>query len=616
MSEAVPGLRARRSACAVAAALCLAHSFHPAQAQSETVVVTASRLPERVGSVLAEVSVIDRAQLDRASGHTLSEVLAQLPGLQFSSNGGLGKVASVFIRGMESRHTLLLLDGVRVGSATLGTPSLDNLPLDAIDRIEVVRGPMSSIYGADAAGGVIQIFTRRGQPGMQPVLRATVGSERHGQVSAGLGFGQGAFDGNVQLQHTETRGASASNPAVPFGQYNADRDGFRQDGGSLRLGWQLTPDWRLEALALQSTGRSGFDDGDGADAQAALRNSVQVLQAVGQVLPGWQTQLRLSRSTDGYDTLSSASAFATLGETATTQRQLSWENRVRTPLGAVLAVVERLEQDVTRPGTAYDVSSRTINSLGLGLSGQRDGHSWQASVRDDRNSQFGHQTTGALAYAYQWAPAWRAGLSQGSSFVAPSFNQLYYPGYGSPTLQPEKGDQTEAHVRWAEGAHSLRATAYAYRIRGYITSGPQPSNIPRTRVDGLTLAYEGQWQGLKVGASLDHLNPRNATAGSANDGKLLPRRARQLVKLQADWTQGAWTLGGSLSARSHSFDDAANTTRLGGWTSADLRLDYAVDRDWTVGLAVDNLADHRYATALGYDQPMRRGFVTLRWQPK
>jgi len=609
----------RLSPVAGAAALLLAQ-VGPAQAQSsaaaDAVVVTASRMPERVGSVLAEVSVIDRAQIERASGRSLAELLSSLPGLQFNSNGGLGKSASVFIRGLEARHTLLLLDGVRIGSATLGTPSLDNLPLDAVERIEVVRGPMSAVYGADAAGGVIQVFTMRGRAGLQPVLRSTLGSDGHAQLSGGVGFGQGAFDGSVQLQHTETRGFSATNPHAQFGNYNADRDGFRQDGGSLRLGWQLAPDWRLEALMLQADGRSGYDDGPAADAQAGVHNRLQVLQAVGTPLAGWQTQLRASRSTDGYDTLSSASPFSTLGEISTTQRQLSWENRLATPLGSALVVLERLTQTVDRPGTPFVLSERSINALGLGLNGQAGGHSWQAALREDDNSQFGNQTTGALAYGYQWAPAWRAGLSYGTSFVAPSFNQLYYPGFGNPLLQPERGEQTEAHLRWAEGVHSLRATVYDYRMRGYISSGPAPTNVPRTRVDGLTLAYEGQWQALKTVLSLDHLNPRNTTAASANNGNLLQRRAKNMAKAQLDWHQGDWTLGSTLAAYSHRFDDVANTARLGGYATVDLRADYALSRDWTLGASLNNLADRRYETALGYNQPRRQGFVTLRWQPK
>src|SRR5262249_54965789 len=163
-----------------------------------TVAITATRTPSRVADVVAEVTVLDRETLDRSSGRTLVELLSQQPGLQFTSNGGLGKSSSLFIRGLEARHTLLLVDGVRVGSATLGTPSLDNLPLEAIERIEIVRGPMSALYGSDAVGGVIQVFTRRGRAGLHPNAKATVGSKRYGQLAGGVSLGSGSFDAAVQ----------------------------------------------------------------------------------------------------------------------------------------------------------------------------------------------------------------------------------------------------------------------------------------------------------------------------------------------------------------------------------------------------------------------------------
>jgi len=168
-------------------------------ARAETVVVTATRTPQRVDQALAQVTVIDRIRIEAASGRSLAELLASESGVQFWSNGGLGKAASVSLRGMETRHTLLLIDGVRYGSATLGTPSWDNIPLDAIERIEIVRGPMSGLYGSDAVGGVIQIFTRRGLAGFKPEASATVGSRSYGEVAAGARFGAGAFDGSLRL---------------------------------------------------------------------------------------------------------------------------------------------------------------------------------------------------------------------------------------------------------------------------------------------------------------------------------------------------------------------------------------------------------------------------------
>jgi vitamin B12 transporter len=589
----------------------------PAFAQTDaTVTVTATRVPVRVSDVVAEITVLDRSDLDRATGRTLAEFLAQQPGLQFSSNGGLGKTASLFMRGLEARHTLLLVDGVRVGSATVGTPSLDNLPLEGVERIEIVRGPMSSLYGNGAMGGVIQVFTRKGTPGLVGNGKLTAGSNGYGQAAGGLRFGGGTIDGAVQLQHTRNDGQSATNPREPFGQYNPDRDGFRQDAGSVRLGWQLAPDWKLDALALQSRGTTQLDDGPGADAKARLTNSIVSLAAAGRVTDAWRTRVGVSTSTDGYDTLSSASPFASLGLIESRLRQISWENTVPTPIGTALLLAERQHEKVYRPGTPFVLSERDIDGLALGLNGAAGPQVWQASLRRDRNSQFGSANTGAAGYAYALTPALRLGASYGTSFVAPSFNQLYYPGFGNPLLVPETGKHTELSARWTAGEHSVRAAYFDNRYRGFITSGPLPVNLPRARIDGVSLSYEGRWRDLALSASADHVDPRNDTAGSANFGKKLPRRAQEALRLGGDWAGGPWSAGATLSAFSHRFDDTANTTRLGGYGTLDLRAEWAWSRDLKFGLKLNNAGNKRYETALGYDQPGREAFVTASYTVK
>ena len=590
---------------------------HGAMAQSGTatqqVIVTATRAPTPVNQLVAEVTVIDRASIERSEGRTLVELLSQQAGLQFASNGGLGKTASLFIRGLESRHTLLLVDGIRVGSATLGTPSLDNLPLEAVERIEIVRGPMSSLYGNGAFGGVVQVFTRQATQGLSGNAKLSAGSESFGQVAAGVGFGNGVVDVAVQAQHTDTRGISATNPSVPFGNYNPDRDGFRQNAGSLRLGWRPGADWRVELLALQSTGLTRIDDGPGADARAELENRLLGVSARGTVLPGWNTRLSLSEAIDAYDTLASASPFASLGAIQTRSRQASWENTTATPVGTALLLLERTTETVSRPGAPFAVSERDIDSLALGLNGSAALHNWQASLRHDRNSQFGGVTTGALAYGYALTPAWLLGASYGTSQVLPSFNQLYFPGFGSPTLLPEEGKHGELSVRYTVGEHRLRAAWYDYRYRGFISSGPQPVNLPRVAIDGVTLSYEGRWRELDLTASYDHVDPRNDTVGNANYGKQLPRRARQALRLGVDWQAGAWTAGATLQAFSHRYDNASNTTRLGGYGTLDVRAEWSLSGTTKLGLRVNNVGDKAYSTVLGYDQPGRAAFATLRY---
>lgn len=616
MTQGVPA-RARRAAIAsIPSILCFVHLQAHAQAAAvkEPVVITATRTPQRVDQTLAQVIVIDRERIEAASGRTLAELLAAESGVQFAANGGFGKNSSVFLRGMESRHTLLLVDGVRYGSATLGTPNWDNIPLDAIERIEIVYGPLSSLYGSEAVGGVIQIFTRRGQPGLQPEAAVTAGSQGYGELAAGARFGAGIFDGSLRVQRRTVKGFSATNERVPFGDFNPDDDPFRQTSASARLGASLGK-WRTQATLLKARGINHYDDGPGnVDTRAALRTEVASVQAAGPLAEGWRTVVRLARSTDEFETQASASPFVTLGTIGTTQRQLAWENQFNLPLlGTALLLADRLEQQVERPGTPFAVSERTIDAVAVGLNGESGAHGWQASLRRDRNSQFGGQTTGAISYGYALTAALRASASYGTSFVAPSFNQLYFPGFGNPNLLPEEGKQRELALAWRTGPVTARLAYFDNRIRGFISSGPLPVNIPRAKVDGISASVRAALGDWTLTGSLDSIEPVNDSAGTANFGKILPRRAKDSARIGADWRSGAFAFGATAAAFGPRFDDAANTRRVGGYATADLRGEWQWARDWTLAARVNNVFDKRYETVFGYNQPGREAYVSLRW---
>jgi vitamin B12 transporter len=612
----LPAIFGRPRAAAAFPFLALMPLAAAAQQATDVVTITATRTPVRAGQVVAEVTVIDRAAIERAQGQTLVQLLAAQPGLQLSSNGGAGKTSSVFIRGLESRHTLLLVDGVPVSSATVGTPSLDNLPLELIERIEIVRGPMTSLYGNGAMGGVIQLFTRRAVQGLGASAMVAAGTQRQGQGAAGVSFGNATFDAIASVQRSTTQGQSSTNAQVPFGQYNADNDGFQQNAASLKLGWQPARDWRVEWLSLASEGPTRIDDGAGADARAEMRNQVHLLSADGRISGAWSTRVSVSQSVDAYDTLSSASAFASLGAIETRQTRVAWENRVATPIGQALALLERTTQKVSRPGAPFDLSERDIDAASLGLNGQAGGHSWQGSLRHDHNSQFGGVTTGALGYGYAFTPAWRVLASAGTSHTLPSFNQLYYPSFGNPLLQPEKGRHAELGLQWTGDGQQARVAYYEHRYRSFITAGPQPINLPKARINGVTLSYGVQWRQFTLDASLDHTDPRNDTASSANFDKLLPRRAKDTARVAVSWHSGPLTLGTQVQARSHRFDDAANANRLGGFTTVDLDARWALRPDLALTLNLGNVADKQAQTALGYDQPGRSALLALRWTMK
>lgn len=605
--------------CLVVSAVAL--SLTPAQAQTaagpapESVLITATRTPQRVDQALAQVTVIDRARIEAAAGRTLAELLAGESGVQSWSNGGLGKPASVSLRGLESRHTLLLVDGVRYGAATVGTPSWDNIPLDAIERIEVVRGPLSGLYGSDAVGGVIQVFTRRGQPGFHPEFTATAGSHGYGELAAGARFGSGPVDGSLRLQQRRTDGISATNATVPFGNHNPDDDGFEQHSVNGRLGLRLG-DWRAEATLLRAEGESRFDDGPGADSRAELRSEIVSVQLSGPLTEAWRTAVKAARSRDDYDTLASASPFAALGNIGTVQTQLSLENQFATPLGTALVLAEQVQQEVERPGTPFAVSERTITGVALGLNGESGIHGWQANLRRDRNSQFGRSNNGALSYGVRLGGGLRATVSLASTFVVPSFNQLYFPGFGNPGLLPEKGRHRELGLVWRHGPVTSRVAYFDNRIRGYISSGPLPTNIPRVKVDGVSASVDALLGAWTLAAGVDSLQPVNATEGTANFGRILPRRVQESGRLALGWRRGGVTLGGTLQAFGERFDNASNSARLGGYATLDLRAEWALSRDWLLAAKLNNALGKRYETVLGYNQPGREALLTLRWAPR
>ena len=584
----------------------------PVVAQLKEVVVSATRNPTRADELVSDVVVVNRAEIEKSSGRTLPELLSRVPGVQFNSNGGLGQSSNILIRGTEARHTILLIDGVRYGSATLGTPVFDNIPVDMIERIEILKGPASALYGSDAVGGVVHIFLRKGAPGassFNPYAAFTLGNESFGQFATGFTGAHESLSYSVGLQKTRVTGISATNPKVPFGNYNPDNDGFAQDSFNGSFAYQFNKIWKIDAGFLQSDSLVRIDDGLNRDSRSFVRSTVARGGIEAQVLPGWKSQLRFSQSANGSRAVVASPANFP-GFFKTTQDQTTWQNDVTTPIGVALIGIEALTQKVDST-TRYAVMQRDVTSYFLGLNGNAGNHTWQVNTRRDNNSQFGISSTGFAGYGYSLSPAWRLNASYGTSFVAPSFNQLYFPAFGNAALQPERGKNADIGVTWSDAGHTIKAVRFDNRIRGFITSTTLPINVPQARIDGVTLSYSGAFGPLSLNVSADTINPRNELTG-----KLLPRRSKNVQRIGADYDIGAWTLGTSVLMAGESFNDAANLQKLDNYTTADLYADYKINKDWKIQTKLNNLMDKKYETSLGYNQPGRGLFVTLRWQPK
>ena len=591
------------------AALAIATTVSAQIQPLQTVVVTGSRQPQALDDAISEITVIDREQLEAQGARTLGEVLARVPGIQRSANGGPGTASNIFVRGAEARHTLLLIDGVPYGSATLGTPVWDTVPLEQIEHVEILRGPAAALYGTSALGGVVQIFTRQGAQGFAPNAAARLGSQGTDELSAGFAGGQGSWTYSLQGQHFHADGFSATNAKVPFGSFNPDTDAFRQASLSGRIRFKFDKNWSLNTGLLFSDGLVHFDDGPARDTRTAQRTAQLSASLEGRVREGWIGTLRVATNSDTSHAIESA--FLPSNFQTRTQQWL-WQNDVATPLGTLLAGLESVRQSVDS-STAYPVTDRSIRSLLLGLTGGSGPHHWQANLRRDDNSQFGGATTGGLGYGLDLGSAWRVTTSHGTSFVAPSFNQLYFPGFGNPNLQPERGRSSELGLRWNGASQSVKLTAFDNRIRGFFDPTKPTAVINQARIEGQSLAWKAHGSSVTFSAGIDLLRPRNES-----NGRHLPRRSDRQLTLAGSQHIGAGDWGATLLAVGERFDDSANTPakRLPGYATLDLYGNYRLRPEWALEGRANNLAGRVFETAYGFNQPGRQLFIGLRYAPK
>lgn len=580
-----------------------------------TVQVTATRQAMRTNEVLSDVSVIEREALDQAGQSTLSEVLARQPGIEFSTSGSNGATSSLLMRGTSSGHTVVLIDGIRVGSASLGQmSSWSRIPVSQIERIEILRGPASSLYGSDAIGGVIQIFTRRGQGPMKFNAEVGAGSYDTQMESVGISGGEQGWSYAANVGHNRTRGFNSR--INPNGSsYNPDRDSFKNTHFSGNLGYTFAKGHEAGISYFYSDGDSGHDGSPKANIyrnELIVSNLSSYLKSA--ITQNWSSTLRIGQSVDDAKNLTNGLQSSLF---KTTQRQYTWQHDIKLPIGNALLALERLDQSVTGTGR-YPVDARTIDSVLLGWNGQIGAHRLQVNARNDNNSQFGDKTTGSLAYGYQLTQHWRANASLGTAFKAPSFNDLYYPidawGYkGNPNLKPETSINQEAAIQYDNGRHRASLTIFQNRITDLISwSGvTTPSNIGEAKIQGMTLSYDGKIADFDVSANYSHVDPRDR-----NTHRLLARRAQNYGSASIGKQSRAWEWRVEFQAQGQRFDTDANTTKLAGYALTNLYGAYRLDQDWSLFARVNNVFDRNYQTVADFATPGLNAFVGVRYAPK
>jgi vitamin B12 transporter len=518
----------------------------------------------------------------------------------------------VFLRGANAAQTLVLIDGVRVASASSGATALEAIPLAQIERIEILRGPASSLYGADAIGGVIQIFTRKGEAGVHANASASYGTFDTSTAAAGISGGGASARGSVQVAARRSDGFNAIvNPANV--SYDPDRDGYRDASvtasGALDYGagQRLSLDYFRSRLDNQFDGRDAFDD-----RTVTTLESWQIASS-NRLATAWLSRLSAA---EGHDRSVSKTGF---GEFPfdTRQRQYAWQNDFTLPAGVLTVALERREERVASDA-GFPVTSRDTTAITAIYRVDAGAHAVQANVRHDDSTQFGGRTTGALAWGYRFARGWRVSASAGTAFKAPTFNDLYFPGFSNPDLEPETSRNVEAGLHWSaragEAAWQAHAVAFQNRVDDLIVFGCnadsvcRPDNVARATLRGVTLHGDYAWRDTLLRASVDLQSPTDG------QGRLLPRRARRHGALTLAQALGNVRIVGEVVASSERFDDAQNERRLGGYAIVNVVLEWLVAPSTTLFVRADNLFNRHYELAADFATGGAQVTGGVRWK--
>lgn len=592
-------------------------------------IVTASRTSESLNKTLADVSVIDRAQIERAGQSTLVEILQTQPGIEITNTGGAGKTSGIFMRGTNTSHVLVLVDGVRLNSATTGTTAFENLPVALIDRIEIVRGPAASLYGQDAIGGVIQIFTKKGSG--EPQFYAGLGYGTYDTKTAEAGvhgsINDTSFAFGISSQNTDGFSAlKTNNPNL------SDDDGYSNLSVTGSLSHQISEGHEIGLQLLHSKGQTRIDNSFNispfSDAfnpafsdHAELTQQSYSIYTKNKITSNWTSTLRVGEGDDKSVTYAAPGTFTSESPSLfrTKQHQLTWLNDIKLPVGVLTIAYDRLEERV-KSTTDFEENSRNNDGYFAGYLAELGHHTIHLNYRSDHNTRFGTNDTGGIAYGYRFTDNWRASTSYGTAFRAPTFNDLYFPGFSNPNLSAEKSENIEASLRYNKDKTTASITVYQNKIRDLIVFTSIPENVRKVEIQGVTLAASQAWNSWVLQGSVDIQSPRDESTDN-----LLIRRANNHASASLGYILGDWRFGAESIASSKRYNDTANNVSLAGYTIFNLTTDYQINQDWKVQARLNNVFDKQYAlaydgnprtTGFAYDTPGSNLFVSVRWQPK
>ncbi len=582
------------------------------------VVVTAARTPQLQSDALLHTTVITAQQIRDSQAPDLPSLLSREAGLQITQSGGVGSATGMFLRGTDTRQTLVIIDGVPMTKQdATGTVSIEHMMLDQIERVEIVRGNVSSIYGSGAVGGVIQIFTKAGSgaPGISSSVEA--GSRNTQRLSASARGGVDGLSYGLVVSDYATRGFSSLNTSKsPLA--NSDRDGYRNQSvnGSIAKSW--SDGHEIGLRFINSVGKADYDSAYGLTTDRhESRTAVNSFTAFSnnRMTDSWNSRFSLSESSDDLTTRE-YSATTTRNHYQTKTQVAEWNNEiVVSPQWLVTVGANHQWQHFS--SEAYgsnDDYRRTAYSLFSGLQGTIERHQWQFNarhdqIRPDKDYETANlsATTGYVGYGFQLDPKIKFITSLSNAFSAPPLGYLY-GAYGNPALKPEYASSLEAGIQYSDGPTIMRATVFETRTTDQFQwVSTSFTNVKKTRNQGLEVSAMQYFLTWELRASLTLQDPIDLST----DERLI-RRPALLGSFGATTKIDQWRIGGDVSYTGSRSDTSAT---LAAYWLANATARYQVDKKLSVFGRIENLFDADYQTAWGYNQARRGVFVGLNWQP-
>ncbi|WP_394211405.1 TonB-dependent receptor domain-containing protein [Psychrobacter piscatorii] len=578
------------------------------QVELDKIVVTATRTPTKTNNVIAQTRIIDKEELQRYQGQTVTDVLKNQPGINITQSGGMGTTSNFYMRGYDSKQVLVLIDGIRYSSVSLGSPSLNLLSADQIDRIEILYGASgSSLYGSDAMGGVIQIFTK-GNSVEQSNVSTTIGygSNNHYQVGVTGQLKNDTSTLSLGVSRNETDGFNAIANRNSF-DYNADDDGFESTNVSLALQHKFTNALSAGISGLYSDSTTEFDS---AGKVIPYAYSDQKNGSANAYLQ-YKTPLTLTKLSYGQSIDKSTShdnnsiSYDNGSQFDTTQEQARLETSINAQPGTVTVGAEWLSQKLDASDvldfsnypdpavqTAYDPDDRDVKSAFVGYQLADTYYDLQANYRVDDNSQYGNESTYNLGAAIRPLAGMRIGANYATGFRAPTFNDLYYPGDNNPNLKPERSENTEVFVEYANDMQTSRLTGYHTDAEDLIASG---TNISEAKIKGLSLTSDWNMNDFIFGLGYDYLDAKNKTRTNANFDQQLPYRPKNSGLVYIGYQQPTFDM--RLEAKYSDDRLTTENNELDSYTLFNVSGSAYITPNLRANLRVDNITDEDYTLA-------------------